>query len=119
MTLPIKFDKSGPEGWKQAADIALETADLKTDQPMGLDHVYFQDDKPDVRAGIWRSSAYTEFYEDYPCTEFMYILDGTVTLENDDFSQTYTKGDAFLVPKGFRGYWKQTEPMLKYYVMID
>ena len=49
----------------------------------------------------------------------MYVLEGSVTLENDEFSETYVKGDAFLVPKGFRGYWKQTEPMLKYYVMID
>jgi len=119
MTKPMKFAANGPDGWKDAADIALETAELIEGQPMGLDHIYFQKDEPGVRAGIWRSSPYTEFYEDYPCSEFMYLLEGSVTLENEDFSETYTKGDAFLVPKGFRGYWKQTEPMLKYYVMID
>ena len=26
---------------------------------------------------------------------------------------------AFFVPKGFRGYWRQTQPMLKYYVIIE
>lgn len=119
MSNPVKFAMTGPEGWKDAADTALETAELIKGQPMGLDHAYFESEKSGIRAGIWRSTAYTEFYEDYPCTEFMYVLEGSVTLENDEFSETYKKGDAFLVPKGFRGYWKQTEPMLKYYVMID
>ena len=33
------------------------------------------------------------------------------------FSETFRKGDAFVMPKGFRGTWRQTEPMLKYYVI--
>lgn len=119
MKLPVKFNNSGPAGWKEAADVPLETAELLTAQPMGLDHAYFENETSGIRAGIWRSTPYTEFYDSYPFTEFMVILEGTVTLENDDFSETYSKGDAFLVPKGFRGRWKQTEPMLKYYVMID
>lgn len=119
MSNPVKFAMSGPEGWKDVPDIALETAELLKGKPMGLDHAYFEGENPGIRAGIWRSTAYSEFYEDYPGTEFMYILEGSVTLESDDFCETYVKGDAFLVPKGFRGHWKQTEPMLKYYVMID
>ena len=119
MTQPIRFAAQGPEGWAATPDVPLETAELLTDQPFGLDHIYFQRNTPGVRAGIWRSTPYTEFYESYPCHEFMYVIEGSVTLENDDFSETYTQGDAFLVPKGFRGTWKQTEPMLKYYVMID
>ncbi len=116
---PIKFSKNGPNSWLDKADIELETAELIEGQPMGLDHAYFQNTDQGVRAGIWRSSPYTEFYENYPCSEFMYLLEGSVTLENDSFSETYIKGDSFLVPKGFRGYWKQTEPILKYYVIVD
>ncbi|NOC47645.1 MULTISPECIES: cupin domain-containing protein [unclassified Ruegeria] len=119
MNTPIKFEANGPTGWKTTADIPLETAELLTEQPLGLDHIYFENETPGIRAGVWRSTAYTEFYESYPCHEFMYVIEGSVTLENEEFSETYSKGDAFLVPKGFRGYWKQTEPMLKYYVMID
>jgi len=119
MNIPVKFAPTGPEGWKEKADIALETAELIKGSPMGLDHAYHENEKAGIRAGIWRSSPYTEFYEDYPGTEFMYVLEGSVTLENDDFCETYVAGDAFLVPKGFRGFWKQTEPMLKYYIMID
>lgn len=119
MNMPVKFAAAGPEGWKEAADVALETAELIEGKPYGQDHIYFENAAQGLRAGIWRSTPYTEFYEDYPCTEFMYILEGSVTLESDTFSETYRKGDAFLVPKGFRGTWKQTEPMLKYYVMVD
>ena len=36
----------------------------------------------------------------------------------EGFSETYKKGDAFLLPRGFCGTWRQTEPMLKYYVLI-
>jgi uncharacterized cupin superfamily protein len=42
-----------------------------------------------------------------------------VTLEADGFSETYRKGDAFFVPKVFCGYWRQTQPMLKFYVIIE
>lgn len=119
MNKPVRFSVTGPSGWKDAADVALETADLIEGKPMGRDHVYFSKETSGIRAGLWRSTAYTEFYDDYPCTEFMYVIEGSVTLEADDFSETYTAGEAFLVPKGFRGTWKQTEPMLKYYVMID
>jgi len=117
--IPVKFSAEGPAGWMNDADIELETAQLIEGKPMGLDHSYFHRETPGIKAGIWRSTPYTEFYESYPCDEFMYLLEGSVTVENDEFSETYRKGDAFLIPRGFKGYWKQTEPMLKYYVMID
>ena len=119
MSTPIKFSATGPQGWMAKADIALETAKLVEGKPMGQDHVYFKRSEPGVKAGIWRSSPYTEWYDSYPCDEFMYVLEGYVILENDDFSEKYEAGDAFLVPKGFRGYWKQPVPMLKYYVIIE
>lgn len=103
----------------ETANEPLETARLIAGNALGRDHIYFHRDTSGVRSGIWRAEPYTDFYEDYPCDEFMVVLEGSVTLENDGFSETYRKGDAFLVPKGFCGYWKQTEPMLKFYVMID
>lgn len=119
MKKPIRFSDNGPDGWMKSANVPLETAQLIEGPAMGQDHIYFSRETPGIRSGIWRAAPYTDFYEDYPCDEFMYVLEGSVTLENDDFCETFRKGDAFLVPKGFRGFWKQTEPMLKFYVMID
>ena len=118
MTLPIKFAASGPAGWAQSPDVALETATLLEGVPYGQDHAYYSNPSVRVKAGIWRSTPYTESYESYPCDEFMVVLEGSVTLETDSFSETYRKGDAFLLPRGFRGIWRQNEPMLKYYVLI-
>jgi uncharacterized protein len=118
MTDPIRFEPQGPAGWADAPDAPLETAKLISGSPLGRDHVYFNANDGKLRAGIWRSQPYTEFYESYPCDEFMHVLEGSVTLESETATQTYRKGDAFLLPRGFRGYWRQDEEMLKYYVIV-
>lgn len=119
MTLPIKFSTTGPEGWMQKPDVPQETAKFIEGSPMGGDHVYFDRNNPKFRTGIWRSQPYTEWYDSYAADEFMYVLEGEVTLESDGFSETYRAGDAFFVPKGFTGYWRQTRPMVKYYVIVE
>lgn len=119
LPLPIKFSATGPDGWMAAPDMLQETAKLVDGNPMGRDHVYFDRANPRFRTGIWRSQAYTEWYDSYAADEFMYVLEGEVTLEADGFSETYRAGDAFFVPKGFCGYWRQSVPMLKYYVIIE
>ena len=119
MNTPIKFSKVGPDGWIDAENITLETSKLIEGIPKGRDHIYYQNDETQVTSGIWRSSPYTEWYDNYPCDEFMYILEGYVILENDEFSERYEKGEAFLLPKGFKGYWRQPVSMLKFYVIIE
>jgi len=116
---PIRFSATGPEGWMAAPDQPLEHAELIEGAPVGLDHAYFTRGQAGLRAGIWRCGPYTERYEDYPVDEFMIVLEGEVTLEGDDgFRGTYRKGDAFLLPKGFKGVWRQPVSMRKYYVII-
>jgi uncharacterized protein len=115
---PIRFSPTGPDGWSSLPDQPLEHAELLKGIPMGLDHAYFLRLENGLRAGIWRSGPYTERYEDYPADEFMVVLEGEVTLEGDDFRDTYRKGDAFFVPKGFKGIWRQPVAMLKFYVIV-
>lgn len=119
MYTPVKFSTSGPEGWLASLKEPFEAAQLIEGDAVGNDHIYFESKSRGIRAGIWRAEPYTEYFENYPCDEFMYVLEGSVTLENNDFSETYGKGDAFLLPRGFRGFWRQTVPMLKYYVILN
>jgi uncharacterized cupin superfamily protein len=49
----------------------------------------------------------------------MVILKGEVTLEYEDTSETFRQGDAFLVPKGFKGVWHQPVDVLKFYVIVE
>lgn len=114
---PIRFASAGPAGFLDGPGVPLPTAELIEGQPIGLDHAWYENGP--VRAGIWRSSGYTEFYDSYPCDEFMVVLEGEVTVEGDGFKETYRAGDSFLIPKGFRGYWRQPGPMLKYYMIVS
>ena len=41
MLLPIRFSSTGPNGWQQLPDEALEHAELIEGRPMGLDHADF------------------------------------------------------------------------------
>jgi uncharacterized cupin superfamily protein len=116
---PITFSATGPSDFLTAAPVALPTAKLIEGQPFGLDHTYFVRPEAKLKVGIWRSSAYTEWYDDYPCDEFMVILEGEVSIESDSFSATYGPGSAFLIPKGFKGYWRQPVAMVKYYAIIE
>lgn len=118
MPKPIRFSPHGPDGWRALPDQALEHAELLKGVPMGLDHAYFTRPETGLRAGIWRSSAYTERYESYPTDEFMVVLEGEVTLEGEGFRDTYRKGDAFFVPKGIRCIWHQPVAMVKFYVIV-
>ena len=80
MTLPIKFSPTGPEGWMARPDVPQETATFVSGTPVGADHMYFDRANPKYRMGIWRSQPYTEFYDSYAADEFMYVLEGSVTL---------------------------------------
>lgn len=120
MITPVRFDPNGPDDFLDPArNVVLPSASLVEGTPNGADHVYFERESAGLKAGIWRSEPYVEWYESYPCDEFMYVLEGHVFVHNDEFSECYEKGSAFLLPRGFRGYWRQPVPMLKYYVIIE
>ena len=103
----------------QIPDMHQETATFVEGLALGQDHVYFAKPEARMRTGIWRSQAYSEYYDSYAADEFMYVIEGSVTLEAEGFAQTYRAGEAFFVPKGFCGFWRQTEPMVKFYVIVE
>jgi uncharacterized protein len=44
------------------------------------------------------------------------LLAGKVRITDEDGeSQTYEAGDAFVIPRGFRGIWETVEPVRKFY----
>ena len=48
----------------------------------------------------------------------MYLMEGSVTVESEHSQETFCKGEIFLLPKGFKGYWRQEEPVVKTYVLV-
>ncbi len=64
------------------------------------------------RAGVWEATL-----EDYGCDEFCVLLEGSVTMIDDDgHEETFRAGNSFLIPKGFTGYWKQSEKKKKFFM---
>ncbi|WP_114286691.1 cupin domain-containing protein [Candidatus Halocynthiibacter alkanivorans] len=73
----------------------------------------------EVRMGTWVCEPYTDEIVDYEYDEFMYLLKGTVELIYPDGStDVFGPGQAFLLPSGFTGTWKQPETVIKFFVMI-
>ena len=118
LPVPIRFEAAAPAGWLALPGEKLEHAELLAGMPVGLDHAYFTRPESGLRTGVWRCEPYTERYESYPTDEFMVVLEGEVTLEGEGFRDTYRKGDAFFVPRGFKGTWHQPVALLKFYVII-
>lgn len=114
---PITFSSKGPEGFNSRRDV-LPFAKLVQGKPFGADHIYFERKESGLMSGIWRSEPYEERYDSYPCDEFMVMLSGETTVGNESGEVTYKTGDAFLIPKGFRGFWRQTVAVEKYYVIV-
>jgi uncharacterized cupin superfamily protein len=69
-------------------------------------------------AGIFRSGAVrAEIDEPYGVDEFMYFIEGGVTLTSTDGTETAIRaGDAVMIPREWRGVW-DTDGYLKIYVI--
>ena len=71
-------------------------------------------------SGMYRAGASrVEINEPYGVDEFMYFLDGSVTLTSSDGSaQTINAGEAVTIPKEWTGVW-ETEGYTKIYVIYS
>lgn len=69
-------------------------------------------------SGTW-SSEVGKWKIDYSDRhEFCYLTDGHIVLSNEDGEEwTLKKGDAFVIPQGFKGSWEVLEPVTKHYVI--
>lgn len=63
-------------------------------------------------AGAWRVSYDADEYE------FCHLLEGRIRLVDEHgAAKEFVKGDAFVIPAGFRGVWETIEPCAKHYVI--
>ncbi len=68
--------------------------------------------------GIWESTP-GKVRVDYQEWEFCHFMSGKAILTNDEGkSWTLRKGDAFIIPAGFKGSWETVKPVRKHYVIL-
>ena len=78
---------------------------------------WYNDPDGAFRAGFWAAQpgkSPIHYTKDELCT----LLEGTVRLTADDGTvATYTAGDTFLIPKGFKGTWETVVAVRKFYAV--
>jgi uncharacterized cupin superfamily protein len=80
-------------------------------------HNWYEDSTGVLSSGFWASNP-NRAEVDYTEDEFCYILEGRVRLtDSAGETEEYKAGDAFVIPKGFKGVWETVEPVKKFYVI--
>jgi len=108
-------DGSGLETWEQ-----INPDDLAEGTPVQRGKLYLDDKATGLSAGVWDCTPMTSKLAPYDVNEFMYVLDGSVTIVHEDGTEnTIRAGQSFIIPKGTPCIWKQTEYIRKFFVIFD
>ena len=79
-------------------------------------HPWYRDPSGAFEAGFWADAEVRSAAVDYQEDEFCVILAGKVRITDaDGRAELYGPGDAFVIPRGFRGTWENVEPVRKFY----
>ena len=107
----IRLSPDGPKG------VGLKSAGAEGER----EYIYYSTPASEwVSAGVWEADPY-ESGPDIPgYSEFMYIIEGSVTLVDEHGrEETFEAGDAMFIPRGVTHHWKQSEVIRKYWVIFD
>ncbi|MCP4980039.1 MAG: DUF861 domain-containing protein [Gammaproteobacteria bacterium] len=115
-----QFEFDGPADTGLVEWEAMDPADIESGEPVQRGHFYYNDEATGLMAGVWDCTPYRGKMEPYSVDEFMYVLEGSVTMELEDGSSTtISAGESFIVPKGLICRWVQTEYIRKYFVIFS
>ena len=116
----VRLARDGPDDTGLTFLGNCDSEDVTAGTPVETGHEYFVDPTGALSSGVWECTAYTSEFEAYPVDEFCYILSGQVTITDaEGHAETFTPGDAFVIPKGLKCTWHMPETTRKYYVILD
>jgi uncharacterized cupin superfamily protein len=70
--------------------------------------------------GTWACNRGAVEIQGHAVDEACFVVRGSVTLtDSEGRSETFTAGDGFLLPRGFRGIWSQSDEFAKLFVAIS
>jgi len=107
----VRFEPNGPAG------VGLKGNDRDSSK---IHHYYRSKADERVAAGVWSSPDFSGRMRQVDSTEFIYILEGAVTLlDKSGREETFKAGDAVLIPRGTEFQWKKTDNLKEYWVIFD
>jgi uncharacterized cupin superfamily protein len=115
-----KFGDKGPADTGMVEWETIDPAGLESGEPVQRGHLYYNDEDMGLMVGVWDCTPMTAKMGAYDVDEFMYVLEGSVTMELEDGSSTtVSAGESFVIPKGLVCKWVQTEYMRKFFVIYS
>ena len=116
----IRFEPRGPNVSGLAEWDAIDPATLEAGNPVQRGHIYHEDETLGYMAGVWDCTAMTGTLEPYAVHEFMFLLEGSITMVLEDGAEvTVNAGEAFVIPKGLVCQWKQLGYVRKYFMIFE
>lgn len=112
------FAHAGGDGLADWGDVPA--ADLISGAPKQRGRHYF--DAPDIglSAGVWDCRAFEGKMAPYSVDEFMILLEGSVTVTEENGRVTHVKaGESLLIPRGLDCAWRQDGHVRKIFVIYD
>lgn len=111
--LPVKIGGKGPKTVKTKIAAPISGSPKSTTQN------FYTDATGGFVSGIWTATK-GKWAVDYSEEEFIYLLAGKVKLTAaNGRSKTFSKGEAFVIPAGFKGTWETLAPIRKFYAIQD
>lgn len=83
-------------------------------------HLFFTNATGKVNAGVWECAPCTERIRNYPFDQCCFVLEGLLTIiDENGHAETFSPGDAFIIPRGFNGDWCMTERYKNFFVTVE
>ena len=118
MSTDIILLKSSGEGAPKVAVAKTPPEKLVSGSPVTQTWNAFTGEDDRLYCGIWESSKGT-MKVSYDEWEFCHFIQGEAVLTNEDGKRwTLSKGDAFIIPAGFKGTWETVRKVKKHYVIL-
>lgn len=107
-----------PLGFGEIAD-EITSSMFIGDLPTQHTHSYYENDELGLYIGTWASTAMIETGGPYSSDEFMWVLEGSVEVKNNQSGllEQVHAGEAFVIPKGYDCQWRQQGYLRKFYVI--
>ena len=116
----MRLETRGPADTGMPELPPIDPGTLTAGEPVQRGHEYLNDPANKLTSGVWDCTPVTLKPAPYDVNEFMYVLEGSVTIVDErGGEETIRAGEAFIIPKGMPCVWKQDEYIRKFYVIFD
>ena len=112
----IRLEPNGPAD-TGLEEMQLDPADFQSELPRQQVHVYFEDEALGLSVGVWTTTSMQEAFGPYPGDEFMWVLEGQVSMVDADENATLIRqGETFCIRNAIPISWKQDGFLRKFYM---